>query len=923
MLHLFDYNRFVEDYEAPAEVTQSAIAEGARIVVPHFGQYVRPLIAEGSVQEKTSHIKRKARRAKVYFLTAQGVNRVASLRNALLRETVLLRSPSGELAEVPLSRVYHEERRGSSLLALVAEERTLGHILATASATVSGIVDFSQDAPVAENFYGREEELRTLSRAVEEVPLIVVIGVPGIGKSALAAKLCEIVREKRSLFWRRVRPWDTATDLALPLASFLKALDRGHLHGRLSTSGFQDVGRIEEILTVDLAGIGALLVFDDVHEATESAQMFLSLLFHSMRRQKGSCGILLSRVAPTFYSRQEAVAERSVAEMFLKGLDLQSSVAFLADAGITPSLATGILEAAHGNPLFLRLLARTVPSEGTEAGWRTLEMYIAEEVEPSLAGDELECMQLASFYRVPVPPAALLLGEVGSTKAIVSLQRKGLLESVGGDRLAIHDFLRDYFQRGLALTRKRLLAERVAVWLFDAANQADDIQAALALAKNSVAVEGDSGRRLLVLESLGKLLLQAGNWQAAIETFRTALAEASDPFQKARLRERTAQCYLQLQMLEDAAKEIESGMTGLPQGPSFEAGMLRYAKAYLACARRDFDDAWVDVEAISGWTDMVPRSDLWWRYFHLRGLLYLTDPGRKNVDRAETDFRTALDLVRGERFQEQLPTSELGIAAFERGRSQEGLAYLDRALDIAKRTGHMPWVNWSFQFKAWHMAGYMGDYDAAEELYLEAYRGAKNLDWPHVTREILRALAELYWLEGRYQEARESMEQYVSSQPSYRNVKEEALFLAEMVRYCLACRDGASAETYLGRLEKLAESAPSKTSQYFVEWARGVVLVHRGAVNEAEKCLRQARELELSGGDFLDGFSSMVGLSGAAGYGGPRHEFIFDYARVLVATGKANEAKQALTEASQRFRMQDRKPLEKAAATALSDLKLQ
>jgi len=46
-LHLFDYTRFVEAYEAPPEVTQEAIARTVGIRVQHVNQYVRPSSRNG------------------------------------------------------------------------------------------------------------------------------------------------------------------------------------------------------------------------------------------------------------------------------------------------------------------------------------------------------------------------------------------------------------------------------------------------------------------------------------------------------------------------------------------------------------------------------------------------------------------------------------------------------------------------------------------------------------------------------------------------------------------------------------------------------------------------------------------------------------------------------------------------------------
>src|SRR2546426_8594308 len=87
-LHLFDYSRFSDAYEAPPEVTQEAIARAAGIRVQHVVQYVRPLMADGLVEERLAPGKRARRRRKTYSLTPQGRSHAAALRSELLRRGV-------------------------------------------------------------------------------------------------------------------------------------------------------------------------------------------------------------------------------------------------------------------------------------------------------------------------------------------------------------------------------------------------------------------------------------------------------------------------------------------------------------------------------------------------------------------------------------------------------------------------------------------------------------------------------------------------------------------------------------------------------------------------------------------------------------------------------------------------------------------
>src|SRR2546427_7142514 len=87
-LHLFDYSRFSDAYEAPPEVTQEAIARAAGIRVQHVVQYVRPLMADGLVEERLPHVKRSRRRHKTDSLTTKRPSPAAAFRFRLLPQGV-------------------------------------------------------------------------------------------------------------------------------------------------------------------------------------------------------------------------------------------------------------------------------------------------------------------------------------------------------------------------------------------------------------------------------------------------------------------------------------------------------------------------------------------------------------------------------------------------------------------------------------------------------------------------------------------------------------------------------------------------------------------------------------------------------------------------------------------------------------------
>jgi DNA-binding MarR family transcriptional regulator len=541
LLHLFEYTRYADAYEVPIEITQEGLATAAGIQVSHISQYVRPLRGEGVVEERTSHIVRRSRRRKVYFLTPEGRKRVSALRASLLGEDVPFRRSTGETAPVPLMKVYLDERRGAPLLQLVDEALSGGGIAQAVEVEVTPLADFTQEAPRVDRFYGRTKELEAVLRAVDEKPMVVVSGFAGIGKTTLGAKVCETLRGSRPVFWRQIRPWDTGTDLATRLATFLKALGRTGLHSLLSLSDARELSRVEELLATDLADLRPVLFFDDFHHASEDAEAFLSVLARVLRTRRGTAAVFLSRTTPRFYGRREVRLEGSVMELALEGLDRKSSAALLLDAGVPAASLKELTQASGGNPLFLQLFGSRGAQEAVARGWDTVATYIADEIEPTLEESERGCLLAASFYDIPVPASGLLLRGAADTRPLVRLQRKGLLGQVASGRYILHDTLKEYFHQGLAPEPMKALRAEVVAWLLEQAEQAarrGDPDEGLAYLGNAAKLEADRIRWASIMERIGDLRLLANHVAEAERSFHPALGEAAGPQARARLHEK-------------------------------------------------------------------------------------------------------------------------------------------------------------------------------------------------------------------------------------------------------------------------------------------------------------------------------------------------------------------------------------------------
>ena len=80
ILHLGQYSKFLDSYDAPLDVSQDGIASALRISRAHAAIELKKLKESDEVIEKLVHIKKGKTKRKVYFLTPAGEERASKVR---------------------------------------------------------------------------------------------------------------------------------------------------------------------------------------------------------------------------------------------------------------------------------------------------------------------------------------------------------------------------------------------------------------------------------------------------------------------------------------------------------------------------------------------------------------------------------------------------------------------------------------------------------------------------------------------------------------------------------------------------------------------------------------------------------------------------------------------------------------------------
>jgi len=131
-LHLFDHQRFHDEFVSPPEITQDGIAEATGVLRPNVSRAFRDLMNRGMVEERLSHVSGQDRRKKVYFLSGEGLRSTHSLRSGLLALPVRIPKSGGEAEETTLGKVM-ERSPGSTLLEAYDRLDEMGTVLGKGS----------------------------------------------------------------------------------------------------------------------------------------------------------------------------------------------------------------------------------------------------------------------------------------------------------------------------------------------------------------------------------------------------------------------------------------------------------------------------------------------------------------------------------------------------------------------------------------------------------------------------------------------------------------------------------------------------------------------------------------------------------------------------------------------------------------------
>jgi tetratricopeptide (TPR) repeat protein/DNA-binding MarR family transcriptional regulator len=497
LLHLKKFVKVDFTKKVPYEIIQGGIAESLGSPRGSVSRALGNLIKKGFIEEKLCRVASSKRRMNAYFLTWEGRSQTESLEARLAIELVEVRIEDGTLTEATISEALELSGNGLSVSELLRilevhgyydpilhhegedrEEPASGVSLRPAGQAAGGITPVVAPAPdvrpgtaaqldiprkevpaytkipVVRTFFGRTEELERFPKLIKDFPVLIIQGMPGIGKTTMAAKIISLFDPTYKIFWYRLQEWDNSASILQGLAEFFNSFGHDNLIKELESTRYEpDMYRILRILVHEFNNIKALLVIDDFHRATESVQQLMTGFIENLNSKSLVHLMFITRMHIPIFDQRDTALKKNVHIVKLDGLDEPSSREMIGGRKVSETDFNRIYKLTRGHPLALELIKST----GKMTDYSDMMKFINEQVFLKLSKAEKEILRAISVHRHPVPIDSFLIEDETDFETADNLINKNLLIEIELNTYDVHDLIREFFYtRLLPKNRKRL-----------------------------------------------------------------------------------------------------------------------------------------------------------------------------------------------------------------------------------------------------------------------------------------------------------------------------------------------------------------------------------------------------------------------------------------------------------------------------------
>jgi serine/threonine protein kinase/tetratricopeptide (TPR) repeat protein len=331
-------------------------------------------------------------------------------------------------------------------------------------------------APKLGDFVGREAELAALADKLQTDHLALVCGMPGVGKTSLAAALALRAGEPARTFWHSFHAGEGVNALLWKLAGFLhwhNQPDLWHMLQAAQQTGSQPPPTevLFDYLFQMLKGQNYLLCLDDFHFVEEDPllEQFIGGLQDMLGAGEVSI-ILTSRHLPGFaaaedFSALTGLSEAGVRQLLIaRGLSLSDDLiaALYARTEGNPQLLTLALDTLRRGKDPARLIRSLSESEH-------MERFLMKEVDEGLSEEEREVMSGLAVLAYPGTRDALtaVLDGASVRRTLTDLVSRYLVLVAEGDygrEYSQHALVQSFYYDLLEKRERQAMHQRAAAF---------------------------------------------------------------------------------------------------------------------------------------------------------------------------------------------------------------------------------------------------------------------------------------------------------------------------------------------------------------------------------------------------------------------------------------------------------------------------
>jgi tetratricopeptide (TPR) repeat protein len=641
--------------------------------------------------------------------------------------------------------------------------------------------------PVPKHFIDRDRE-RSELRAYLEDPHVSVLslgGPGGIGKTELAAWLCDEARSRGYRVW-----WVDCGEKEVTVESLLAAVSTyvtDKYQAALMSDPEQRVADRVDAALGFLDKERSLLVFDCYHEVSHK-QGLAGFLTRAIHRARSTKIILATRKRPVCLDDPNW-PPGTAREMTLEGLPLDAVEDYIQACEplkkLTGSQLKVIRERTSGNPYALRLLLAIMRNSGWSDQLKPLPLYNDERTDEwmyplleTLSDDARSLAYRISVVRTTTSQELIARISTVSREATLRLTReladKYILRELAPGEYSMYGYIREFLY-SKAHDKTRTKAHSAAGSHFvDLAQETTNEQERAECLIEAINHFEKSQRWEAILHNARpayELLLSFGDADRsytvanqAVQAARSLRDEEETGYWLLRLIERE----LGIMQTDEAERHIGESLDGLPKlkpkTPAEERTKWQALEAQI----------WIQKGRLAYLASDTPTVD---KHFE-RGLALARQSGDRNViarclrrvaqierrrgqyDRAEEHLMEAGSIAHelGESQLLNTCTSQLGLIARRKGDLEEAKRLFSIAYQRAKASGDINGASINFGLLG-DIALRTGDYQRAEGIFRKLLRIARRVGNSRGIRITVGWLAEALIGLGKYQEAESLLEE--------------------------------------------------------------------------------------------------------------------------------------------------------------------